>query len=133
MVSPEKDDLNIFPSKRKFSVSMESKGKAPRYMGVNITDLTIKPSPQWLQTRLRAIGIVPKNNVIDITNFVLHDIGQPLHAFDLDKISGGIIVKNLSQDTPFITLDGVSRKIHKEDLMICDHQNPYALQECLVV
>ena len=112
---------------KKFSVSVESKKKVPRYMGVNIKNLTIKTSPDWLQNRLKAVGITPKNNIIDITNFVLHHLGQPLHAFDLNKIKGGIIVKNVPQDTPFVTLDGMSRKLHADDLMICDHQKPLCI------
>ncbi len=112
---------------KKFSVSVESKKKVPRYMGVNIKNLTIKTSPDWLQNRLKALGITPKNNIIDITNFVLHHLGQPLHAFDLNKIKGGIIVKNVPQDTPFVTLDGVSRNLHADDLMICDHQKPLCI------
>ena len=89
--------------------------------------MTIKTSPDWLQNRLKAIGITPKNNIIDITNFVLHHLGQPLHAFDLNKIKGGIISKNVAQDTTFVTLDGVSRKLHADDLMICDHQKPLCI------
>ena len=112
---------------KKFSVSVESKKKVPRYMGVNIKNLTIKTSPDWLQNRLKSVGITPKNNIIDITNFVLHHLGQPLHAFDLNKIKGGIIVKNVPQDTPFVTLDGMSRKLHADDLMICDHQKPLCI------
>ena len=125
--SPGTDHFTIVPSDKKFNVSVESQQKAPRYMGVNITNLTIKPSPAWLQNRLKALGISPKNNVVDITNFVLHDLGQPLHAFDLDKIKDGIVVKSVSQDTPFVTLDGVERKLHAEDLMICDHQKPLCI------
>jgi phenylalanyl-tRNA synthetase beta chain len=96
-------------------------------MGVNITNLSVKPSPTWLQNRLKALGIGSKNNVVDITNFVLHHMGQPLHAFDLDKIKDGIVVKTVSQDTPFVTLDGLERKLHAEDLMICDHQKPLCI------
>ena len=121
------DIFKIVPSNKNFSVSVESVDKAPQYMGVNISNLTIKPSPAWLQNRLKALGIGLKNNVVDITNFILHDIGQPLHAFDLDKINGGIVVKSVSQDTPFVTLDGVERKLHMEDLMICDHQKPLCI------
>lgn len=125
--SPSTDHFSIVPSEKKFSVSVESEDKAPRYMGVNITNLSIKPSPTWLQNRLKALGIGPKNNVVDITNFVLHHMGQPLHAFDLDKIKDGIVVKTVSQDTPFVTLDGLERKLHAEDLMICDHQKPLCI------
>ena len=125
--APATDHFSTEPSKKKFSLEVVSKDKAPRYMGVNINNLTIKPSPSWLQNRLKALGIVPKNNVVDITNYVLHDLGQPLHAFDLDKINGGIIVKTVAQDTPFITLDGVERKLDADDLMICDHQKPLCM------
>ena len=125
--APGTDHFSIVPTDKRFSVVVESEEKASRYMGVNINNLTIKPSPIWLQNRLKAIGITPKNNVVDITNFVLHDLGQPLHAFDLDKIKGGIVVKTVPQDTPFTTLDGVERKLHAEDLMICDHQKPLCI------
>ena len=125
--APGTDDFSVVPSDKKFTVAVESQDKAPKYMGVKIKNLTIKPSPIWLQNRLKAIGIIPKNNVVDITNFVLHHLGQPLHAFDLDKVKGGIVVKTVSQDTPFVTLDGVERKLHAEDLMICDHQKPLCI------
>ena len=124
---PTTDHFSIAPIHEKFNVAVESAEKAPRYMGVNINNLTIKPSPIWMQNRLKAIGITPKNNVVDITNFVLHDLGQPLHAFDLDKIKGGIVVKTVPQDTPFTTLDGVERKLHAEDLIICDHHKPICI------
>ncbi|MGA0373569.1 MAG: phenylalanine--tRNA ligase subunit beta [Flavobacteriaceae bacterium] len=124
---PVIDKFSVVPSDQRFSVVVESEEKATRYMGVIIKNLSIKPSPDWLKNRLKAIGIIPKNNVVDITNFVLHDLGQPLHAFDLNKVKGGIIVKNVPQDTPFVTLDGVKRKLHAEDLMICDHQKPLCI------
>lgn len=125
--APRTDHLSLVPSDKKFTVAVESQDKAPKYMGVKINNLTIKPSPIWLQNRLKVIGIIPKNNVVDITNFVLHHLGQPLHAFDLDKVKGGIVVKTVSQDTLFVTLDGVERKLHAEDLMICDHQKPLCI------
>ena len=125
--APGTDNFSVVPSDKKFTVAVESQDKAPKYMGVKIKNLTIKPSPIWLQNRLKAIRIIPKNNVVDITNFVLHHLGQPLHAFDLDKVKGGIVVKTVSQDTPFVTLDGVERKLHAEDLMICDHQKPLCI------
>ena len=89
--------------------------------------MKVKPSPAWLQNRLKALGIGPKNNVVDITNYVLHDLGQPLHAFDLDRIKDGIVVKTVDQDTSFITLDGIERKLNAEDLMICDHHKPLCI------
>ena len=124
---PVTDQFNTEASNKKFKIDVEAKDKSPIYMGVTITNLKIKPSPNWLQNRLKAIGISPKNNVVDITNYVLHDLGQPLHAFDLDKINGGIVVKTTEQGTPFITLDGIERKLHSEDLMICDYQKPLCI------
>ena len=114
-------------TKKSFSVTVEAADKSPIYLGVTISDLTIAPSPPWLQNRLRSLGLSPKNNVVDITNFVLHDIGQPLHAFDLNKIEKGIIVKTVDQNTSFITLDGVKRKLDSDDLMICDHEKPLCI------
>jgi phenylalanyl-tRNA synthetase beta chain len=104
-----------------FKVEIENKNACQRYTGVSISNITVAASPQWLQDKLKAIGQRPINNIVDITNFILHDTGQPLHAFDADKIEGKkIIVKNLSQDTVFKTLDEKERKLNKEDLMICD-------------
>lgn len=92
-----------------------------RYSATTISGVTIGPSPEWLQKRIRSIGMNPINNVVDITNFVLHEIGQPLHAFDADAIKGNrVIVQTLPEGTPFITLDGVERKLSGEDLMICN-------------
>ncbi|HZE82814.1 MAG TPA: phenylalanine--tRNA ligase subunit beta, partial [Puia sp.] len=90
-----------------------------RYSGVSIKGITIGESPRWIQDKLKAIGIRPINNIVDITNFVLHEMGQPLHAYDIDAIRGGkVIVNNLPEGTPFITLDGNTRKLSAEDLMI---------------
>lgn len=125
--SPSTDHFSIVPSEKKFSVSVESEDKAPGYMGVKITNLSIQPSPIWLQNRLKSLGIGSKNNVVDITNFVLHHMGQPLHAFDLDKIKDGIVVKTVSKDTPFVTLDGLDLKLDADDLMICDHLKPLSI------
>jgi phenylalanyl-tRNA synthetase beta chain len=92
-----------------------------RYAGVTISDVEIKESPAWLQNRLRLIGLNPINNIVDVTNYVLMETGQPLHAFDASEIAGGkVIVKTLEQDTKFITLDGTERELHKDDLMICN-------------
>jgi len=95
----------------------------PRYSGLTIENVTIAESPEWLQQKLKAIGLRPINNVVDITNYVLHETGQPLHAFDYDMIAGKkIIVKHLSEGTKFTTLDGKERTLRKEDLMICDEE-----------
>lgn len=109
----------------KFDVSLIDPKLSPRYCGVTISGITIKPSPIWLQNRLKAIGIHPKNNIVDVTNYVLHDLGQPLHAFDASKIKGNkIIVKTLESGTKFTTLDDIERTLHEEDLMICDENGP---------
>ena len=107
-------DLNI-------EVTVEDGAACPRYSGLSVTGLKVAASPQWLQSRLKAIGLSPINNVVDITNFVLHETGQPLHAFDADKIEGGkVLVRKLDEGTPFTTLDEVDRKLSSEDLMICN-------------
>lgn len=111
-----------------FKVTVENPQAAPRYTGITMEGIQIKPSPEWLQTKLRAIGINPKNNVVDITNFVLHECGQPLHAFDLDKVEGGEIrVRNCEEGTLFTTLDGVERKLSADDLMICNANSPMCI------
>lgn len=104
-----------------FSVTIENTSACKRYCGAAIKGIEIKPSPRWLQEKLKAIGQRPINNIVDITNYILHDSGQPLHAFDGDKVAGRkIIVKNLAEGTIFKTLDAKERKLSKEDLMICD-------------
>jgi len=106
------------------AVKVENTLACPRYTGVTIQGVKVQNSPEWLQNRLKSIGLKPINNIVDITNFVLHEFGQPLHAFDADKIAGKqILVKNLPQDTPFVALDGNTRKLSAHDLMICDGEN----------
>ncbi len=113
-ISPENTSGNI-------PVIVENVEAAPRYCGLTIDGLTVKDSPKWLQDHLKAIGLQPINNVVDATNYILHGLGQPLHAFDTDKIGGRKIkVKTLPEGTPFTTLDEVERKLKAEDLMICD-------------
>jgi phenylalanyl-tRNA synthetase beta chain len=102
-------------------ILVENFEACPRYAGVTVSGLTVKESPEWLQNRLKAIGLKPINNVVDITNFVLHEVGQPLHAFDASKIIGGkVIVKTLKTGTQFTTLDEVKRELNENDLMICN-------------
>lgn len=104
-----------------FSVKIENANACKRYSGVAIAGIEVKPSPQWLQDKLKAIGQRPINNIVDITNFILHDSGQPLHAFDAEKVAKNIIiVKNLPAESTFKALDGKERALHAEDLMICD-------------
>jgi len=93
-----------------------------------LSNLIVQPSPDWLKNRLKAIGLTPKNNLIDATNYVLHELGQPLHAFDASKIKGNkVVVKTLPKGTKFKTLDGVERELHEEDLMICDAEKPMCI------
>ncbi len=95
----------------------------PRYSGITLKDITVKESPDWLKLRLESIGVRPINNVVDITNFVLHETGHPLHAFDADKIKGRkVVVQKMPDQTPFVTLDEVERKLHVDDLMICNEE-----------
>ncbi|MFN6280663.1 MAG: phenylalanine--tRNA ligase subunit beta [Bacteroidota bacterium] len=102
-------------------VTIENTKACPRYTGISIEGIKVEPSPAWLQKRLKAIGVRPINNIVDITNYIQHETGQPLHAFDLDAIEGKqVIIKNLPTGTPFSTLDGNSRKLDQEDLMICN-------------
>jgi phenylalanyl-tRNA synthetase beta chain len=102
-------------------VNIDNADACPRYMGISMTGVQIGPSPEWLQQRLKTIGVRSINNVVDITNFVLHEYGQPLHAFDADKIKGHTVnVRTLAENSPFITLDEKERKLTANDLMICD-------------
>ena len=102
-------------------VMIENTQACPRYSGISIEGIKVEPSPAWLQKRLKAIGVRPINNIVDITNYIQHETGQPLHAFDAATIAGNqIIVKNLPAGTEFVTLDGNSRKLNQEDLMICN-------------
>lgn len=106
---------------RTIDVVVEDPLACPRYSGLTISNVTVQESPAWLKNRLLSIGLRPINNVVDVTNFVLHELGQPLHAFDADKITGNkVIVKKLPAGTTFITLDGVERKLSGDDLMICN-------------
>ena len=129
LISPSVSDFHVDERKLKIDVEVDNKDLAPRYSGISITDVEVKDSPEWIQNRLKAIGIVPKNNIVDITNYVLHELGQPLHAFDASKIKGNkITVKTLEEGTTFTTLDGVERELSSEDIMICDAEsNPLCI------
>ncbi len=108
-------------STRNIEVAVEDTENCPRYSGVTLTGVKVTESPDWLKNRLRAVGIRPINNVVDITNFVLMEVGQPLHAFDADTIEGNrIIVKKMPAGTLFTTLDGIERKLNGNELMICN-------------
>ena len=129
LISPSVSNFRVDDRTLKFDVVVEDSEKAPRYAGLTISGITVKPSPKWLQNRLKAIGATPINNVVDVTNYVLHELGQPLHAFDAAKVKGNkVIVKTLPTGTKFVTLDGVERELHEEDLMICNgNQEPMCI------
>ncbi|MFE3869179.1 phenylalanine--tRNA ligase subunit beta [Flavobacterium sp. LS2P90] len=127
LITPSVSNFRVDKRTLKIDVDVKEPKLAPRYCGVTISGITVKPSPEWLQNRLKAIGLNPKNNVIDVTNYVLHELGQPLHAFDASKINGKVIVQTLPAGTKFTTLDDVERTLHEEDLMICDEKGPLCI------
>lgn len=114
--------------RKSIDITIENKKDCPRYTGITVDNVTVKESPEWLKNHLRSIGVRPINNIVDITQFVMFEIGQPLHAFDADKIIGNkVIVKNLPAGTPFVTLDGNEIKLDKDDLMICNEKLPMCI------
>jgi len=128
LVTPSTSNFSIDNRSLKVDVEVLESDLAPRYCGVTINNLLVQDSPDWLKNRLKAIGLAPINNVVDVTNYVLHELGQPLHAFDASKIKGSKVeVKTLPAGTKFITLDDVERELHEDDLMICDASNPMCI------
>jgi len=127
LITPSVSTFRIDKRTLKIDVDVKDSKLAPRYCGVTLSGITVKPSPEWLQNRLKAIGLTPKNNIVDVTNYILHDLGQPLHAFDAAKINGKIIVKTVASGTKFTTLDDIERILHEEDLMICDEKGPLCI------
>ncbi|WP_299902656.1 phenylalanine--tRNA ligase subunit beta [uncultured Aquimarina sp.] len=128
LITPSVSNFKIDNRLHKFDVEVKNNELAPRYCGVSISGLKVAESPNWLQHRLKAIGLTPKNNVVDVTNYVLHELGQPLHAFDANHIEGNKIeVKTCKAGTKFTTLDEVERELHEEDLMICDAKKPLCI------
>ena len=128
LITPSVSSFHINSRTQKANVYVEDSKMCPRFSGVCIDNIIVKDSPKWLQNKLKAIGIVPINNVVDITNYVLHESGNPLHAYDLDKISTkSIHVKTLKNNSNFTTLDGKSRQLKDSDLMICDNDTPMCL------
>ena len=110
------------------AIEVKSTQACPRYAGVTVKGVTVKESPEWLKDKLSTIGLRPINNIVDITNYILHAYGQPLHCFDADKVKGGrVVVRTLPEGTPFVTLDGVERKLNENDLMICNAEEPMCL------
>jgi phenylalanyl-tRNA synthetase beta chain len=124
VIAPFKNNFKADDRTKPVEVEIKNQADCERYAGVSISAVTVADSPQWLQNKLRSIGIRPVNNIVDITNFILHETGQPLHAFDLDKIKGNkIIVETLREGTPFIMLDEKERKLGGNDIMICNGDN----------
>lgn len=128
LITPSVSSFRVENRLHKIDAKVKNPNLAPRYCGVIISGIKVKESPLWIQHRLKAIGITPKNNVVDVTNYVLHELGQPLHAFDTHHIEGNKIeVKTVEAGTKFITLDEVERELHPEDLMICDAVKPLCI------
>lgn len=123
-------DISSFKagSGRLMPVTVDNTNACKRYSSLSISGVKVADSPEWLQEKLRAIGLRPINNIVDVTNYVLHELGQPLHAFDADKVAGShIIVRNAKEGEAFVTLDEVERKLSAEDLMICDEEKPLCI------
>jgi len=129
MNTPSVSDFHVDERTMNIKFEVENHEQVPRYAGITITDLHVEESPEWLKHKLESIGLSPINNVVDITNYILHGLGQPLHAFDADKIKGEkVLVKNLPTGTKFVGLDGVERSLHEDDIMICDGKsNPMCI------
>lgn len=125
--SPETSSFQVDNTLHTIPVEVEDTEKCSQYYGLTMSNLKVGPSPKWLQNRLKAIGINPKNNLVDITNYVMHELGQPLHAFDASKIKNKITVKTFKEGTSFTTLDEVERKLQKEDLIIGDEDTPHCI------
>jgi phenylalanyl-tRNA synthetase beta chain len=128
LITPSVSKFKVEKRTLKIDVKVADSKLVPRYCGVTISGITVKPSPSWLQNKLKAIGLTPKNNVVDVTNYVLHELGQPLHAFDAAHIEGNKInVSTVASGTKFVTLDDVERTLHEEDVMICDANGPLCI------
>ncbi len=125
---PSVDSFAIDKAEGGISVEVENTEACPRYSGVTVRGVTVKESPKWLKDALSTIGLHPINNIVDITNYILHGMGQPLHCFDLAKINGGkVVVKNAREGEKFVTLDGVERTLSERDLMICNAEKPMCI------
>ena len=128
LTKPSVDNFKVDDHSFEVKVTVENQNACPRYSAVTINNVTIKESPEWLKKALQSIGLTPINNVVDVTNYVLFALGQPLHAFDGEKIKGNhVIVKNVAAGTKFTTLDGKERTLHPDDLLICNEEEPMCL------
>ena len=125
---PSVDGFKVDNHGLDIAVEVENTEACPRYAGVTVRNVTVKESPEWLQNKLRTIGLRPINNIVDITNYILHAYGQPMHCFDADKIKGGkIVVKTVAEGTRFVTLDEVEHTLSDRDLMICNAEEPMCI------
>ncbi len=125
---PSVENFHVDNNTLDIPVEIKNPEACPRYSGVTMTNIKVKPSPDWLQNRLKAIGIQPKNNLVDISNYVLHETGHPLHFFDADEIKGNkVVIQTLNEGTQFETLDEEERKLSSEDLMICNSEGPMCI------
>ena len=121
LTRPSVDEFKVDNHNFEIEVTVENKEACPRYSGVTVSGVAVKESPAWLKQRLKTIGLSPINNIVDVTNFVLHETGQPLHAFDAAEIKGNkVVVRTMNQGTKFVTLDNVERELNENDLMICN-------------
>lgn len=128
LIKPSVDDFKVENHDNDIEVVVEDKAACPRYSGLTISGVKVGPSPDWLKNRLAAVGIRSINNIVDISNYVLMEVGQPMHIFDADKITGKkVVVKCLPEGTPFVTLDGVERKLNGRNLMICNAEEPMCI------
>lgn len=125
--SPFKEGFKVDNNELDIEVVVENSAACPRYSGITVKNVTVKESPDWLKQRLQAIGVRPINNIVDITNYIVFETGQPLHCFDADIVGRKVIVKNMPTGTPFVTLDGVERKLDEKDLMICNEAGPMCI------
>ncbi len=125
---PSVEEFKIDSMEGAIEVRIDNTEAAPRYAGITIKNCKIAPSPEWMQNELRAAGLTPKNNLVDITNYILFELGQPLHAFDADKIDGGkVVVRTCDEGAKFTTLDEVERTLTTSDLMICSATKPMCI------
>ena len=125
---PSVEDFHVDNHDMDIEVAVENAEACPRYAGVTIKGVTVKESPEWLQNKLHLIGVRPINNMVDITNYILHAYGQPMHCFDADKIKGGkIVVRTCAEGTKFVTLDEAERTLSERDLMICNAEEPMCI------
>ena len=128
LLTPSVSNFHINSRTKKINIKILNQSLCQRFSGICIENIKVESSPKWLQNKLKSIGLSPVNNVVDITNYILHELGQPLHAYDLEKIKSNTIeVKTLKKDTVFTTLDGLERKLNETDLMVCDKNKPMCI------